>query len=271
MKKIASLPEMDGRDREIFTFYNEVQLKRINEPGRGIFIAESPKVIRRAIEADYVPISLLTSITEPNEDASFVFDACRNVTVYLAPDDVLKSITGYALTEGMFCAMERKEEPDIEDICRNRRFVAVLENVTNPTNVGAIFRSAAAMGVEAILLTSACADPLYRRAARVSMGNVFNIPWAVIPGECDHISVLKDMGFDTIAMALSPDAVGLDDPVLKNINRKAVILGNEGYGLTEQSIKECDHVVMIPMAAGVDSLNVAAASAVAFWELGKNF
>ena len=271
MKRIASLSELDGRDHEIFTIYNEVQLKRINEPGIGIFIAESPKVIRRAIEAGYIPISLLTSITEPNEDEAFVLDACRNVSGYLAPDEVLKAITGYALTEGMFCAMERKEEPDVEDICRDRHFVAVLENVTNPTNVGAIFRSAAAMGVEAILLTSDCADPLYRRAARVSMGNVFNIPWTVIPGRCDYIRALKDVGFETIAMALSSDAVGLDDPVLKDIKRKAVILGNEGYGLTEQSIKECDHVVMIPMAAGVDSLNVAAASAVAFWELGKKY
>ena len=269
MKKIASLSELDVRDHEIFTIYNEVQLKRINEPGIGIFIAESPKVIRRAIEAGYIPISLLTSITEPNEDEAFVLDACRNVSGYLAPDEVLKAITGYALTEGMFCAMERKKEPDLEDICRDRCFVAVLENVTNPTNVGAIFRSAAAMGVEAILLTSDCADPLYRRAARVSMGNVFNIPWTVIPGERDHISVLKEMGFDTIAMALSSDALALGDPVLKDIKRKAVILGNEGYGLTEKSIKDCDHVVMIPMAAGVDSLNVAAASAVAFWELGK--
>ncbi len=261
-----AIPELD-----VYRLYNEIQLRKINEPNPGIFICESPKVILRALEVGYEPISILTAFdyNHANDEGKAVFDACRDVTIYLGDDDVLKNLAGYALTDGMLAAMKRKELKGLEDICKGKRIVAVLENINNPTNVGAIFRSAAAMGVEAIILTADSSDPYYRRAGRVSMGTVFQIPWTRIDKGVDYLSALKASGFSTVAMALYREAVSISDPRIKDEDKLAVILGNEGYGLKDDTIERSDYVAMIPMNPIVDSLNVAAASAVMFWELNK--
>ncbi|MBO4900031.1 MAG: RNA methyltransferase [Lachnospiraceae bacterium] len=257
-----SIPELS-----IYHSLSENRLRRYFEPEPGIFICESSKVIRRALDAGYEPLSILTSITDPDEEAEYVFSRCPDIPVYTAEENILKDITGFSLTEGILCAMRRRALPNVGEILSGKRYVAVLEDVENPTNVGAIFRSAAALGVEAVILTHGCADPLYRRAARVSMGTVFQIPWTFMGKDYDTAQILKDGGYTTVAMALSPEAVSVNDPKIKAADKLAVILGNECYGLKEDTISGSDIVAMIPMKHGVDSLNVAAASAVVFWEL----
>ena len=251
----------------IYHSLSENRLRRYFEPEPGIFICESTKVIRRALDAGYEPLSILTSVTDPDKDAEYVLDRCTDIPVYTAAESVLKDITGFSLTEGILCAMRRKPLSEVSEILSGRKLVAVLEDVENPTNVGAIFRSAAALGIEAVVLTHGCSDPLYRRSARVSMGTVFQIPWTFADKDHDTVRVLKDEGYTTVAMALSPEAVSVDDPKIRSADKLAVILGNECYGLKPDTVSESDIVAMIPMRNGVDSLNVAAASAVVFWEL----
>ncbi len=249
---------------------NEIQLKRYFEPEIGIFIAESPKVIRLALEAGYEPISLLAERKYINGQGSDIVEKCRNIAIYTADSNILTQLTGFKLTQGMLCAMGRKPLPTADEICRKSRYIAVLEDIMNQTNIGAIIRSATALGIDGILLTNASSDPLYRRAIRVSMGTVFKMPWAYLNGESpDYVEYLKSKGFITTAMALHSNTVDIDNPQLKKAEKLAIILGTEGEGLKDSTIEACDFTVKIPMAQGVDSLNVAAASAVAFWELTK--
>lgn len=262
------MPELD-----LYARLPEVQLRRFYEPRPGIFLAETKLVITRALEAGYEPVSFLVEKQKLSELKEFAPWTDR-VPVYAADHDLLTRLTGYEVTRGMLCAMRRKELPAPESLLSDARRIAVLENVMNPTNVGAIFRSAAALNMDAVLLTSGCADPLYRRAIRVSMGTVFQIPWTYLPGEAKEgagpgIQQLKKNGYMTVSMALREDSKSIDDPVFYEAKKLAVILGTEGDGLLDETIACSDHTVRIPMSHGVDSLNVAAASAVAFWELGK--
>ena len=267
---MTEIYRLDLPELEIYKQRSEVQLLRMNEPAPGIFICESAKVIRRALDAGYEPLSILTAINEPDAETAEIYEMCKDTPIYYGGDEVLRELAGYALTGGILAAMKRKPLPDIAEVIRGKKLVAILENVQNPTNVGSIFRSAAAMGVEAIILTSDSADPLYRRAARVSMGNVFQIDWTVIDKDTDYISALAGDGFATIAMALSDNSVSISDPRIKAEEMQAVILGNEGWGLKEETIKSSKYVAKIPMKPGVDSLNVGAASAVMFWELNRS-
>lgn len=249
---------------------NEIQLKRFFEPDLGIFIAESPKVIRLALDEGYEPLSMLIERKYISGQASDIIARCGDIPVYTAESSLLTQITGFKLTQGVLCAMRRKELPTADEILSSAARVAVLEDVMNQTNVGAVIRSAVALGFDAVLLTSASSDPLYRRSVRVSMGNVFKIAWTYINGKSpDYIEYLKSFGFTAAAMALRSNTVDIDSPKLKNLRKIAVILGTEGEGLKQSTIEACDFTVKIPMANGVDSLNVAAASAVAFWELRK--
>ena len=249
---------------------NEIQLKRYFEPELGIFIAESPKVIRLALKAGYEPLSLLIERKYINGQASDIVEKCSNTSIYTAESSLLTQLTGFKLTQGVLCAMRRKKLPSVDEVCRNALRIAVLEDIMNQTNVGAIIRSAAALGIDAVLLTNASSDPLYRRSVRVSMGNAFKIPWTYINGEApQYVDYLKQLGFTTVAMALHSNNVNINNPELKKSQKIAIILGTEGEGLKQSTIEACDYTVKIPMANGVDSLNVAAASAVAFWELGK--
>lgn len=252
-------PELD-----VYARKTEVQLLNREHPEDGIFIAESPKVIERALNAGYAPISFLVEKKHIAGEAAPILVRCPEVPVFTAEFSVLTQLTGFALTRGMLCAMRRKALPSVEEICKNARRIAVLEDVVNPTNVGAIIRSAAALGIEAVLLTQNCSDPLYRRAIRVSMGTVFQVPWTFWNGD---LAQLKQLGFKTVAMALREDTLSLDDPILSAQDKLAIILGTEGEGLANSTIEGCDYTVCIPMSHGVDSLNVAAASAVAFWQL----
>lgn len=265
--KDFAAPELD-----VYARTSEVQLLRYYEPEPGIFIAESPKVIERALNAGYQPISFLVEHKDLEGGAQEILKQYPDVPVYTAEYELLVKLTGFALTRGMLCAMRRNPLPLVEEICRNASRIAVLENVVNPTNIGAIFRSAAALHMDAVLLTGGCSDPLYRRAARVSMGTVFQIPWTYFDKKTvwpqDGMQILQNLGFKTAAMALRDDSVGIDDKALRSEEKLAVILGTEGDGLASQTIADCDYTVKIPMSHGVDSLNVAAASAVAFWELG---
>ena len=249
----------------------EVQLRRYFEPAEGLFIAESPKVIGRALDAGYEPVSML--IGREDAETAALLQRCEGIPVYTAAESVLTQLTGYHLTRGALCAMRRRPLPMAETLCAGKRRIAVLENVVNPTNVGAILRSAAAMQMEAVLLTSGCSDPLYRRAARVSMGTVFQIPWTYIGEKAGDwpkdMEQLQQMGFQTVAMALREDSLGIDDKRLHAVDKLAILLGTEGEGLADETLAQCDYTVRIPMSHGVDSLNVAAASAVAFYELGK--
>ena len=267
IKKIYA-PELD-----VYARLSEVQLLRYHEPAPGIFIAESPKVIQRALDAGYVPVSFLAEYKDLEGEGQAILEKFSDVPVYTAKKEMLVQLTGFAMTRGLLCAMRRRELPSVQEICKNARRVAVLENVVNPANIGAIFRSAAALNMDAVLLTGGCSDPFYRRAARVSMGTVFQIPWTYFPKKSvwpqDGMKMLGTLGFKTVAMALRKDSVNIDDPVLLTQKKLAVILGTEGDGLADQTIADCDYTVMIPMSHGVDSLNVAAASAVAFWELGR--
>ena len=267
--KDFAAPELD-----VYARTSEVQLLRYYEPEPGIFIAESPKVIERALKAGYQPISFLVEHKDLEGEAQEILKQYPDVPVYTAEYELLVKLTGFALTRGMLCAMRRNPLPSVEEICRNASRVAVLENVVNPTNIGAIFRSAAALHMDAVLLTGGCSNPLYRRASRVSMGTVFQIPWTFIGEKQEDwiengIRRLHGLGFQTAALALSDDSVSIDDKRLREEKKLAIILGTEGDGLAEQTIAECDYTVKIPMTHGVDSLNVAAASAVAFWELGR--
>ena len=254
-----SAPELD-----VYARLSENQLVNRDDPANGLFIAESPKVIRRALDSGCIPVSFLMENEHPEADGLALLDTCGAVPVYTAPFEVLTNLTGFKLTRGMLCAMRRPPLRSPNDICANARRIAVLENVMNPTNIGAIIRSAAALGMDAVLLTRGCSDPLYRRAIRVSMGTVFQIPWAWI----DNVSELKALGFQTVAMALRDDSLSIRDPRLAAAEKLAVVLGTEGDGLADGTIADCDYTVRIPMSHGVDSLNVAAASAVAFWQLG---
>lgn len=265
MPEIIKLTDISVPQLDIYARLNEAQLLHYYEPDEGIFIAESPKVIERALNAGYEPISLLMEQRHIVGEARDIIARC-NVPVYTADEEVLTGITGFRLTRGALCAMRRKPLPSVEEVCTGTRRIAVLENVMNPTNVGAIFRSAAALNMDAVLLTEGCSDPLYRRAERVSMGTVFQVKWTYFDGSMD---TLKRLGFATAAMALDDNSVSISDPALAAKKRLAVVLGTEGDGLAPKTISDCDYTVKIPMAHGVDSLNVAAASAVAFWELGK--
>ena len=333
---------LDIPELEVYKIRNEVQLLRMYEPNPGLFICESAKVIRRALDAGYEPVSILTSIDEPDEETKRIYEDCSDIPIYFGDDSILRELAGYALTGGILAVMKRTELPNIEELIKTKSFenpakadslsrtetltkaigfedhakadslsrtkaltktkgyeksaiadslsktldkrkpsiIAVLENVQNPTNVGAIFRSAAAMNVDAVILTHDCSDPLYRRAVRVSMGTVFQIPWTKLEkgtdwilrnffGEWDYLKILSDLGFKTVAMALSDNAITINDPQIKSEDKLAVILGNEGYGLSDDTIRHSDYVAMIPMNPIVDSLNVAAASAVMFWELSQ--
>lgn len=251
---------------------SERQLLNLDAPEDGRFIAESPKVITRALDAGYEPISLLAEERELAGDAALILARVGNVPVYTAPLEVLTQLTGFRLTRGLLCAMRRKPLRSVEEICAGARRVAVLERVMNPTNLGAVFRSAAALGMDAVLLTPGSTDPFYRRAARVSMGTVFQVPWTAFPEGTwpeGGMARLRALGFTTAAMALVEDSLRLDDPRLAAAEKLAVVLGTEGDGLAPSTLARCDDTVMIPMAHGVDSLNVAAASAVAFWQLGR--
>lgn len=273
MANIITITDLNRPELELYTTRSEVQLLRYYEPDPGIFICESPKVISRALDAGYTPISFLAEDKELKEESMQVISRCGNIPVYTADHAVLSQITGFQLTRGILCAMKRRNLPSAEDIIKNARRIAVLEDVVNPTNVGAIFRSAAALHMDAILLTPACSDPLYRRAARVSMGTVFQAPWTYLsegPSDEKHyISTLKALGFKTVAFALRDDSICISDPALLEEDKLAVILGTEGEGLQDSTLRLCDYTVKIPMSHDVDSLNVAAASAIAFWELGK--
>jgi tRNA G18 (ribose-2'-O)-methylase SpoU len=232
-----------------------------------MFIAESPKVIMRALEDGYEPVSFLCEKGNMVGETLEVIEKCGDIPVYTAEFDVLTNLTGYMLTRGMLCAMKRKTLPTPQELLSKFSRVVVLEDVMNPTNLGAIFRSAAALGMEAVLLTPGCSNPLYRRSARVSMGTVFQVPWAHL--EADWVQLLKENGFKTAAMALTDDSISIDDPALVSEQKLAIVLGTEGDGLKENTVTACDYTVKIPMSHGVDSLNVAAAGAVAFWVLGK--
>ncbi len=263
------ITDFNRPELNIYAKLSEVQLLHYYEPAEGIFIAESPKVIGRALDAGYEPISLLMETKHVEGEGAGVIARCGGVPVYTASFEVLSRLTGFPLTRGVLCAMRRRSLTSAASLCAGARRVAVLDRVMNPTNVGAIFRSAAALQMDGVLLTPGCSDPLYRRAARVSMGTVFQVPWTFFDEDEDWLATLRGLGFKTAAMALSEDSVSMDDPGLAGEEKLAVILGTEGDGLASETIAGCDYTVKIPMRDGVDSLNVAAASAVAFWELGK--
>ncbi len=312
MLNIIHITDFSATELDIYARLSENDLLSRHEPEKGIFIAESPNVIERAINAGCEPLSILietkelekylspdlspdavSSLEAENVNSSILTrKELKNIPFYTAPYEVLSQLTGFQLTRGMLCAMKRPALPSVEKICENARRIAILENVVNPTNVGAIFRSAAALNMDAVLLTAGCSNPLYRRASRVSMGTVFQIPWTYIcpdipkkspenlkykqtntkppVWEKDGICQLHELGFKTVAMALTDNSVSIDDPNLQKEEKLAIILGTEGDGLAATTIADCDYTVKIPMSHGVDSLNVAAASAVAFWELGKS-
>lgn len=271
MAQIIEINDLTSPALDVYARFSEAQLLNRDHPENGIFIAESPLVIGRALDSGCIPISFLVEDKQVEKEAKELINRVGDIPVYTAPFDVLTELTGFKLTRGMLCAMRRPPLSDVGELCKNSRRVAVLENVMNPTNVGAIIRSAAALGMDAVLLTDGCSDPLYRRAIRVSMGTVFQIPWTFLPGEVGTAaSTLRDLGFKTAAMALSDNSVPVNDPALSKEEKLAVILGTEGEGLNEKTIASSDYTVKIPMYHGVDSLNVAAASAVVFYELAKN-
>ncbi len=275
IQNMIEITDFDAPELDVYARLTEAQLLNKDHPEDGLFIAESPKVISRALDGGYEPVSVLVEKKQVLEDAETiaVLGKCGNVPVYTAEFEVLTKLTGFKLTRGMLCAMKRRRLPDLQEICNGCDRIAVLENVMNPTNVGAIFRSAAALHMDAVILTGGCSNPLYRRASRVSMGTVFQIPWTFVDNSViwpeEGMKILRELGFKTAAMALKEDSVSIDDPELMKEDKLAVILGTEGDGLAPETIADCDYTVMIPMSHGVDSLNVAATSAVAFWQLGK--
>lgn len=269
MAKIYDITDFSAPELDVYARLTENQLVNRANPANALFIAESPLVIGRALDAGCEPVSFLMERRHIEGKASDILARCPDdIPVYAAELEVLTQLTGFHLTRGMLCAMRRPPLPEVAALCANAARVAVLENVMNPTNIGAIFRSAAALGMDAVLLTTAGSDPLYRRASRVSMGNVFLIPWTYLPESGDWTQLLRDLGFRTVAMALRNDSVRLDDPRLAAEEKLAIVMGTEGDGLASSTIASCDYTVRIPMYHGVDSLNVAAASAVAFYELG---
>ena len=274
MPNIIEITDFHAPELDIYARLNENQLLNRAELSKGLFIAESPKVVERAMNSGYEPVSMLVEKKHIEGEAKDVIARCGDIPVYTAEFEVLKQLTGFALTRGVLCAMRRRPLPSVEEVCKGAKRIVILENVMNPTNVGAIFRSAAALNIDAVLLTPACSNPLYRRAARVSMGTVFQIPWTYFSGDeaawpQPGIDVLKSLGFKTAAMALCDESVSIDDEKLMSEEKLAIILGTEGDGLATATIADCDYTVKIPMSHGVDSLNVAAASAVAFWQLGN--
>ena len=274
MANIIEISSFDDPRLDVYARLTEAQLLNRFEPAKGMFIAESPKVIDRALDAGCKPVSLLMERKDIDGQAAQIIARCGDIPLFTADRDVLCQLTGFQLTRGVLCAMLRPKLPTVEDICRDAKRVVVLENVMNPTNVGAIFRSAAALHMDAVLLTPGCSNPLYRRSARVSMGTVFQIPWTFIGEETTDwphpgMERLQAMGFKTAAMALRDDSVSIDDAGLMAEEKLAIVLGSEGDGLVDTTIADCDYTVKIPMSHGVDSLNVAAASAVAFWQLGR--
>lgn len=275
IQNMIEITDFDAPELDVYARLTEAQLLNKDHPEDGLFIAESPKVISRALDGGYEPVSVLVEKKQVLEDAETiaVLGKCGNVPVYTAEFEVLTKLTGFKLTRGMLCAMKRRKLSGLQEICNGCDRIAVLENVMNPTNVGAIFRSAAALHMDAVILTGGCSNPLYRRASRVSMGTVFQIPWTFVDNSViwpeEGMKILRELGFKTAAMALKEDSASIDDPELMKEDKLAVILGTEGDGLAPETIADCDYTVMIPMSHGVDSLNVAAASAVAFWQLGK--
>lgn len=276
MVNIIEISNLNLPELAVYAELSEGQLLNRHEPEKGLFIAESPKVVLRALDAGYEPVSLLVEnrLLTAEDETGEILQKCGDIPVYTAEFDVLTQITGFKLTRGMLCAMHRKPLPSPEEICRNTSRIAILEDAMNPTNVGAIFRSAAALHMDAVLLTPFCSNPLYRRAIRVSMGNVFLIPWTFLDEKYvswkeNGVEYLRSLGFATASMAISDDSVSISDLALKREEKLAIILGTEGDGLSEKTIADSDYTVKIPMSPGVDSLNVAAASAVAFWELTR--
>lgn len=272
MPNVIEITDFSAPELDVYARLTEAQLLNRFEPAKGMFIAESPKVIHRALDAGCAPVSLLMERKDIDGSAADIIGRCPEIPVFTADENLLCNLTGYHLTRGVLCAMRRPKLPTAEEICQSAHRIVVLENVQNPTNVGAIFRSAAALGMDAVLLTPGCSNPLYRRSARVSMGTVFQIPWTFIGSESTDwphpgMEKLKEMGFKTVSMALRNDSYSIDDPRLRQEEKLAILMGSEGDGLTDDTLASCDFTVKIPMYHGVDSLNVAAASAVAFWEL----
>lgn len=267
MNRIIEITDFSAPELDAYARLTEAQLLNKEYPEKGLFIAESPKVIERALDAGYEPVSCLMEKCHIEGEGKHILERIKGVPVYCAEFDVLTQLTGFKLTRGMLCAMKRKPLPSVKEICENKSRIVILDRVMNPTNVGAIIRSAAALGMDAVILTQGCSDPLYRRAARVSMGTVFQIEWTFL--QDDSFDEIKALGFKTVAMALKDNSLSVDDPRLMAENKLAIIMGTEGDGLSESTICDCDFTVKIPMHHGVDSLNVAAASAVAFYQLGK--
>ena len=274
MPNIIEITDLKAPELDVYARLTEAQLRSRRDAEKGIFIAESPKVIEYALNAGCEPISFLMERKHIEGQARELLERCGEAPVYTAEREVLAGLTGYELTRGILCAMRRPKLPTVEEICENAHRIVVLEGIVDPTNVGAIFRSAAALNMDAVLVTPSCCDPLYRRAVRVSMGTIFQIPWTRIEEDSacwphPGLERLKELGFKTAAMALTDQSVSVEDPELMGEEKLAVIMGSEGHGLSEQTIEACDYTVKIPMSHGVDSLNVAAASAVAFWQLRK--
>lgn len=267
MNNIIEITDFQAPELDVYARLSEVQLLNREFPEKGMFIAESPKVIERALDAGYEAVSCLMEKKHIEGEGKPILDRIGNVPVFCAEFDVLTHLTGFKLTRGMLCAMRRKKLPAVSEICKDKSRIVILDKVMNPTNVGAIIRSAAALGMDAVLLTPGCSDPLYRRAARVSMGTVFQIEWTFLSDE--SLDEIKGLGFKTVAMALKDNSLSINDPELNAENKLAIVMGTEGDGLSDSTISDCDYTVKIPMYHGVDSLNVAAASAVAFYALGR--
>lgn len=267
MCKIIEITDFLAPELDVYARLSEAQLLNREFPEKGLFIAESPKVIERALDAGYEPVSCLMEKRHIEGEGKPILNRIKDVPVFCADFDVLTQLTGFKLTRGMLCAMKRRPLPSVKELCENKSRIVILDKVMNPTNVGAIIRSAAALGMDAIILTPGCSDPLYRRAARVSMGTVFQIEWTFSAD--NSLDEIKALGFKTVAMALKDDSVSINDPVLANEKKLAVIMGTEGDGLSDETIYDCDFTAKIPMYHGVDSLNVAAASAVAFYRLSN--
>ena len=271
MPRIIEITDYSAPELDVFARLTENQLVSRADPNNGLFIAESPNVIARALDAGCEPVSMLLERKHIAGQASGILARCGDIPVYTAPLSVLTQLTGFPLTRGVLCSMRRPSLPTVEAVCRNARRIAVLENIMNPTNLGAVFRSAAALNMDAVLLTPASCDALYRRCVRVSMGTVFQVPWTYLDTSWpeEGLSLLHSLGFRTAAMALTDESVSIRDPSLLKEEKLAVVLGTEGDGLAKETIARCDYTVRIPMSHGVDSLNVAAASAVAFWVLAN--
>ena len=267
MNNIIEITDFNAPELDVYARLTEAQLLNKEFPEKGLFIAESPKVIERALDAGYKPVSCLMEKKHIEGEGKSILARLKDIPVFCAEFDILTQLTGFKLTRGMLCAMKRKPLPEVREICKNKNRIVILDKVMNPTNVGAIIRSAAALGMDAVLLTKGCSDPLYRRSARVSMGTVFQIEWAIL--ENDILDEIKALGFKTVAMALKDNSLSIGDSRLAKEEKLAIIMGTEGDGLSDKTISKCDYTVKIPMYHGVDSLNVAAASAVAFYELSN--